>query len=152
MFSFARCDVILHSLVAMGNGCSSGKNSVYSYREPYLSSANTKTKGSKKEKGKEKNERKSSETKKRTFKEAVKNSVDIDPCEEEGETATCKVKEVKVLPPIRSKPKTLTEIQYIPARVWGGSVSSYLDTIHRDSIIDEDIITGRTTNIIPKCL
>ena len=82
------------------------------------------------------------------FKEAVKNSVDIDPCEEEDESVIQKIKEIKVLPPIRNKSNTLPQISYTPNRVWGGSVNSYLDTINRDSIIDEDIITGRRADFL----
>ena len=84
----------------------------------------------------------STETRTGTFKEAVKSTVDIDPCEKD-ETVIQKVKEIKVLPPIRNKGNTLPHISYRPNRVWGGSVGTFLDTIKRDSIVDEDIITGR---------
>ena len=121
----------------MGNGCSCGKNSIH----PRVESI---PKGSKKEREGQKNDYKSTETKQATFKEGVKNSVDIDPCEEEDEeTAIQKVKEYKFLPPIpKRKSVASPHISYKPNRVWGGSVNSYLDTTNRKSVIDEDMITG----------
>lgn len=121
----------------MGNGCSCSKT---------LLLGSLKSKENENGRGAEKIENrkdgKTSTTKTGTFKEAVKNSVDIDPCEKD-ETVIQKVKEIKVLPPIRNKGNTLPHISYTPNRVWGGSVGSFLDTIKRDSIVDEDIITGR---------
>ena len=54
----------------MGNGCSCGKNSIH----PRVESI---PKGSKKEREGQKNDYKSTETKQATFKEGVKNSVDM---------------------------------------------------------------------------
>lgn len=122
----------------MGNGCSCSKTLLF---------GSLKSKENENGRGAEKIENRndvktSTETKTGAFKEAVKNSVDIDPCEKD-ETVIQKVKEIKVLPPIRNKGNALPRISYTPNRVWGGSVSSFLDTIKRDSIVDEDIITGR---------
>ena len=135
----------------MGNECSCSKTSILSCME-------IKGNESAKEKKQEKqNECKSTKTKTTNLKESVKNSVDLDPCEEEDKTSIQRIKEVKVLPPIRNKASSVPHILYTPNRVWGGSVNSYLDTIQRDAIIDEDvIITGRQTYIsgVPneKCL
>ncbi|KAM7436948.1 hypothetical protein ABFA07_013321 [Porites harrisoni] len=121
----------------MGNGCSCGKTLLFGSLK---SKENENGRGA--EKIENRNDGKTStETKTGTFKEAVKNSVDIDPCEKD-ETVIQKVKEIKVLPPIRNKGNALPRISYTPNRVWGGSVGSFLDTIKRDSIVDEDIITG----------
>ena len=122
----------------MGNGCSCSKTLLF---RSLKSKENENGRGT--EKIENRNDGKTStETKTGTFKEAVKKSVDIDP-REKDETVIQKVKEIKVLPPIRNKANSLPHISYTPNRVWGGSVSSYLDTIKRDSIDDEDIITGR---------
>ena len=122
----------------MGNGCSCSKTLLFCS----LKSEENEN-GRQAEKIENRNDGKTStETRTGTFKEAVKNSVDIDPCEKD-ETVIQKVKEIKVLPPIRNKGNTLPHISYTPNRVWGGSVGSFLDTIKRDSIVDEDIITGR---------
>ena len=131
----------------MGNGCSCSKTSILSCMET------KENKSVKEKKQKQQNECKYSETKTGTFKEAVKNSVDIDPCEEEEEeeedkTAIQRIKEVKVLPPIRNRTSTVPHFSYRPNRVWGGSVTSYLDTTRRNTIIDEDIITGIQTYIL----
>ena len=122
----------------MGNGCSCSKTFLF---------GSLKSKEDENGRGAEKIENRndgktSTETKTGTFKEAVKSTVDIDPCEKD-ETVIQKVKEIKVLPPIRNKSNTLPHISYRPNRVWGGSVGTFLDTIKRDSIVDEDIITGR---------
>lgn len=121
----------------MGNGCSCSKTLLF-FSLKYTENEN----GRGAEKIEKRIDGKSTETKTDTLKEAVKNSVDINPCEKE-KTAVKKVKEIKVLPPIRNKAHSLPRISNTPNRVWGGSVSSYLDTIKGDSIVDEDIITGR---------
>ena len=122
----------------MGNACSCSKTLLFCS----LKSEENEN-GRQAEKIEKRNDGKTStKTKTGTFKEAMKNSVDIDLCEKD-ETVIQKVKEIKVLPPIRNKPNTLPRISYTPNRVWGGSVGSFLDTIKRDSIVDEDIITGR---------
>ena len=122
----------------MGNGCSCSKTLLFCS----LKSEENEN-GREAEKIENRNDGKTStETRTGTFKEAVKSTVDIDPCEKD-ETVILKVKEIKVLPPIRNKSNTLPHISYRPNRVWGGSVGSFLDTIKRDSIVDEDIITGR---------
>ena len=122
----------------MGNGCSCSKTLLFCS----LKSEENEN-GRQAEKIENRNDGKTStETRTGTFKEAVKNSVDIDPCEKD-ETVIQNVKEIKVLPPIRNKANALPRISYTPNRVWGGSVGSFLDTIKRDSIVDEDIITGR---------
>ena len=127
----------------MGNGCSCGKNLIHPSVAPNLPSAKFKSKAKRinEKKEEEKNDCKSTETQQDTFKEAVKNSVDIDPCEDD-ETAIEIVKEYKVLPPIRNKSIAVPHISYKPDRVWGGSVNSYLDATKRNSIIDEHLITG----------
>lgn len=122
----------------MGNGCSCSKTFLFGS----LKSKENEN-GREAEKIENRNDGKTStETRTSTFKEAVKSTVDIDPCEKD-ETVIQKVKEIKVLPPIRNKSNTLPHISYRPNRVWGGSVGTFLDTIKRDSIVDEDIITGR---------
>lgn len=122
----------------MGNGCSCSETLLFCS----LKSEENEN-GREAEKIENRNDGKTStETRTGTFKEAVKSTVDIDPCEKD-ETVIQKVKEIKVLPPIRNKSNTLPHISYRPNRVWGGSVGSFLDTIKRDSIVDEDIITGR---------
>ena len=122
----------------MGNGCSCSKTFLFGSLK---SKENENGRGA--EKIENRNDGKTStETRTGTFKEAVKSTVDIDPCEKD-ETVILKVKEIKVLPPIRNKSNTLPHISYRPNRVWGGSVGTFLDTIKRDSIVDEDIITGR---------
>ena len=122
----------------MGNECSCSKTLLFGSLK---SKENENGRGA--EKIENRNDGKTStETKTGTFKEAVKSTVDIDPCEKD-ETVIQKVKEIKVLPPIRNKGNALPHISYRPNRVWGGSVGSFLDAIKRDSIVDEDIITGR---------
>lgn len=115
--------------IEMGIACSCDeparcKDAVFSRAEPCLASMKTKTRW---RKARQQNEQKSHKTKRRQgdFKEAVKNSVDIDPIGE-NEPAVPKIKEIKVLPPITKKTHTTPQISYKPNRVWGGSVSSYL--------------------------
>lgn len=122
----------------MGNECSCNKISLSSVGTASSSSGKT----SEKDKGEQQDQYKS--LVKST--EAVNNSEDIDPREVDNEISVEKVKEYKVLPPIRKKANSLPQISYKPNRIWGGSVNSYLDTINRNSIIDEDIITGGYVN------
>ena len=104
----------------MGIACSCNepapyKDAVLSRAEPCLAST-------------KQNEQNSHKTKppQGDFKEAKKNSVDIDPIEKEDEPAIPKVKEIKVLPPIPKRTHTTPQISYRPNRIWGGSVNSYL--------------------------
>lgn len=115
----------------MGTACSCNKaacckDAALSRAEPCL----TTDTGTKTGRGnaREKNGQNSPEAKQREgdFKEAVKESVDIDSTEEEDEPAVPKVKEIKVLPPIRNRTNTAASISYTPRSRWGGSVSSYL--------------------------
>lgn len=114
---------------SMGNECSCNKIS--------LSSVGTASSSSGKTSEKDKGEQQDQYNSLVKSTEAVNNSEDI---------PVKKVKEYKVLPPIRKKANSLPQISYKPNRIWGGSVNSYLDTINRNSIIDEDIITGGYVN------
>ncbi|KAL9951478.1 hypothetical protein ACROYT_G044144 [Oculina patagonica] len=131
----------------MGISCSCDKSARYkdailSRAEPYLATVKSKVGMNKTNQRKEQNERSLHEKPEGDFKKAVKDSVDIDPCEGKDESVVPQIKEIKVLPPIRNRTNTMAHISYTPNRVWGGSVTSYLDTIKRDSCIDENLITG----------
>lgn len=139
--------ILFDLLIEMGIACSCAKSTryrdaIHSRAQSCLASVKSKTGKSGKEKENQEYRRIPSDSKKGVHvKETVKNSVD--PSEEvEDETAAPHIKEIKVLPPIRNRTNTVADISYKPNRVWGGSVSSYLDTIKRDSCIDEDLITG----------
>ena len=113
----------------MGIACSCDnparyKDAMLSRAEPCLASIKTKTRW---RKVREQNEQNSHCTKPRQddFRGAVKNRADIDPIEED-EPAIPKIKEIKVLPPIRKRSHAAPQISYKPNRIWGGSVSSYL--------------------------
>ena len=101
------------------------KDAVFSRTEPCLASIKTKTRW---RKARRQNEQDSLKTKPRQedFRKTVKNSVEIDRIEKEDEPGISKIKEIKVLPPIRKKTHSTPQISYKPNRVWGGSVSSYL--------------------------
>lgn len=119
--------------IEMGINCSCNKarckDAVLSRAEPCLTTYKTKTgRGN----ARQQNDQNSPEAKQREgdFKEAVKESVDIDSTEKEDEPAVPKIKEIKVLPPIRNRPNTAATISYTPRSRWGGSVSSYLGMSH----------------------
>ena len=113
-------------VIEMGITCSCNKATRFKDAVgPCLASVKTKTRW---KKARQQNEQNSLRAKppEGDFRKAVRDSVDVDPIEREDEPAAPKVKEIKVLPPIRSRTKTLTHISYTPNRRWGGSVSSYL--------------------------
>ena len=123
------CDVVF--FIEMGITCSCDKaarckDAVLSRAEPCLASVKSKTRWTKAGQQNELNSYKAKPQEDDDFKKTVKASVDIDPTEKGDEPVVPKVKEVKVVPPIRNRRNTTSHISYAPNRRWGGSVSSYL--------------------------
>ena len=113
-------------VIEMGITCSCNKAARFKDAAgPCFTSFKTKTRWRKERQQNEQNSHKAKPPE-GDFRKAVRDSVDVDPIEREDEPAAPKVKEIKVLPPIRNRVNTVTHITYTPGRRWGGSVSSYL--------------------------
>lgn len=131
----------------MGSTCSRFKSARYqevilSRVEPCLASV-TRKRGGNEERQRDDGESCKKNEQDDTVRRSVSNSVDANQSAEEAEdSGVPRIKEIKVLPPIRTRANTMATVTYTPNRVWGGSVSSFLETIKRDSCIDEDVITG----------
>ena len=145
------CNAVI--FIEMGITCSCDspvryKDAVFSRTEPCLASIKTKTRW---RKARRQNEQDSLKTKPRQedFRPAVENSVDSDPIEKEDEPGTSKIKEIKVLPPIRKKTHTTPQISYKPNRVWGGSVSSYLGRLSCAQRLSGGEFTGGSPIFFP---
>lgn len=103
-------------LIEMGITCSCDKAARYKDAfGPCLASVKTRTRWRRARQQDEQNSHKAKPPE-GDFRKAVR----------EDEPAAPKIKEIKVLPPIRSRANTLTHITYKPGRRWGGSVSSFL--------------------------
>ena len=131
-------------LLIMGVTCSRFKSTCSRYQDEVLSRVQPcLTSVRKRNRKGNHDDSESCEKEKNDFGSKEKNHIDVKPSvcvETEGPNIPA-IKEVKVLPPIRTR-TSISKVEYKPHSVWGGSVSSFYETIQRDSIVDDEITTG----------